>query len=89
MRDAEFNKRISSMKFARPLALIGVILIICLLIATFITGITGSKYFYPCLFLSMIVPFLMYVMLWIAKLLFNSSMDRQLRESEASDEEKD
>ncbi len=89
MRDTEFNKRISSMKFARPMALFGVILIVILVIATFITGITGSKYFYPCLFLSMIVPFLMYVMLWIAKLLFNSSMDRELKESETSDKEKD
>lgn len=89
MRDAEFNKRISSMKFSRVFAWIGIILIVGLVVATLITGIMGSKYFYPCLFLSVAVPFFIYVMLWVAKLLFNASKDREAKETSGTDEEKD
>ncbi|MBE5944085.1 MAG: DUF2207 domain-containing protein [Lachnospiraceae bacterium] len=89
MYDKDFNKRLSSMRFSRVFAWIGLIVILVIVVATFITGITGSKYFLPCLILAIIIPVLMYVMLWIAKLMFRISEDNHKNESKEADKEKD
>ena len=55
----------------RVMAWIGIIIIIGLIVATFITGITGSPYFMGCLVLTIVVPVLIYVILWIGRILYN------------------
>ncbi|MCM1398168.1 MAG: hypothetical protein NC225_01665 [Clostridium sp.] len=62
---------LSKKKFARVIAWICLVIIAALVIATLITGITGSKYFAGCLFLCIIVPVLMYVFLWVGKVLYS------------------
>ena len=42
-----------------------------LIVLVFVTGITGSRYFLPCLALMMVVPVLLYVVLWLGKVLRN------------------
>lgn len=69
MSDNKYISKLSKKKTARILAWVGIIIIIALIIATFITGITGSKYFMGCLWLCIIVPIFMYVFLWIGKVL--------------------
>ncbi len=57
------------MKLSRVLAWIGLVIIAVIIVATAVTGIMGSKYFYGCLFMCIVVPLLMYVFLWIGKVL--------------------
>ena len=75
MKRDDFYDRIRSMKFSKFVALLCVFIIIALVIVTFIIGITGSKYFMGCLFLCMVVPVFMYLVLWIAKLLYSLNKD--------------
>ncbi|MDD7283677.1 MAG: hypothetical protein PUG98_07185 [Clostridium sp.] len=42
-----------------------------LIVLVFVTGITGSRYFLPCLALMIVVPVLLYVVLWLGKVLRN------------------
>ncbi len=69
MSDNKFISGLSKKKYARVFAWIGLIIIGALIIATFITGITGSKYFMGCLWLTIIVPILFYVFIWMGKVL--------------------
>ncbi|MDE6025716.1 MAG: hypothetical protein K2G45_09715 [Lachnospiraceae bacterium] len=66
----EYLSMLSKKKFARVVAWIGIAVIFILIVATLITGITGSKYFAGCLFMCIIVPILMYVFLWVGKLFY-------------------
>lgn len=65
----EYLSELSQKKGARILSIICLIVIVALVIATFIAGITGSRYFTGFLVLSMLVPFMMYVFLWIGRVL--------------------
>ncbi len=67
----KYLSKVAKLPFARVFAWIGIIVIVALVIATFITGITGSKYFLGMLVVTMIVPFLMYIVLWIGRVLSN------------------
>lgn len=71
MNDDKFLSQLSNSKLARAIAWICVFIIIGLIIATLITGITGSPYFLGCLALCITVPILIYVMLWMGKVLHN------------------
>ena len=42
-----------------------------LIVLVFVTGITGSRYFLPSLALMIVVPVLLYVVLWLGKVLRN------------------
>ncbi len=64
----EYLGEVSQKKFARPLAIVGLVIIIGLIITTFILGIIGSEYFIGFLFLSIMTPVFIYVFLWIGKL---------------------
>ncbi|MCM1084373.1 MAG: hypothetical protein NC428_12970 [Clostridium sp.] len=68
----EYLSSLRKRKGSRIIAWICLVIIAAVIIATIITGVTGSKYFAGCLFLCIIVPILMYVFLWVGKLLFNS-----------------
>ena len=76
MSEDKYIKRVSSNKFFRVLAMLSLLVIIGLIIATFITGITGSKYFMGCLVLTIITPVFVYVVLWIGRILYNSAEDK-------------
>ena len=69
---AEYNRQLSARPVLRVFAWIGLIIIIAMVILTFIAGVTGSEYFLGCLVLSILVSILVYVMLWIGKLLYRS-----------------
>lgn len=68
--ELEYLSALRRKKGSRIIAWICIIIIMVLIVATFIAGITGSKYFAGCLFLCIIVPLLMYVFVWVGKLLF-------------------
>jgi len=75
MNEDKYIKRVSGNKMFRIMAIIALVIIIGLVIATFITGITGSKYFMGFMILSIIVPAFVYVVLWIGKVFFNQAQD--------------
>lgn len=60
----------------RVMAWVGLAIIASLIVLVVVTGITGSKYFLPCLALMIIVPILIYVILWIGKVLKNHRENR-------------
>lgn len=60
----------------RVMAWVGLAIIAFLIVLVVVTGITGSKYFLPCLALMIIVPILIYVILWIGKVLKNHRENR-------------
>ncbi|MBE5932800.1 MAG: hypothetical protein E7263_05190 [Lachnospiraceae bacterium] len=76
MSEDKYIKKVSSNKFFRVMAWVALIVIVGLVIATFVAGVTGSEYFMGFLVLSIIVPVFVYVVLWIGRLLFNSAQDK-------------
>ncbi len=60
-------------KVRRVVALLSVIVIVGLIIAAFICGITGSKYFFGLLFLSFAVPIVLWVFMWFTHLINGDS----------------
>ncbi len=82
MSEDKYIKKVSGNKLFRVMAWIALIIIVGLLIATFVTGITGSKYFMGFLVLSIIVPAFIYVVLWIGRVLHNSSQDKNTIDKE-------
>ena len=88
MSNDKYLSGLSKKKSARIMAWIGIIIIVGLVIATLITGITGSKYFMGCLWLCIIVPILIYVFLWIGKVLFSLNSNDELEDTKQSDSEK-
>lgn len=83
MSQDKYIKRISGNKLFRIMACVALIIIVVLVIATFITGITGSEYFMGFLILSIIVPVLVYVILWFGRILYNSSNKAEEGQGEA------
>lgn len=71
--DMEYLAALRKRKGSKVVAWICLVIIAAVIIATIITGVTGSKYFAGCLFLCIIIPILMYVFLWVGKVLFNSN----------------
>ncbi|MBO5386900.1 MAG: hypothetical protein J6A59_01980 [Lachnospiraceae bacterium] len=83
MNEDKYIKRVSGNKLFRIMAIIALVIIVGLIIATFVTGITGSKYFMGFLILSIIVPAFVYVVLWIGKVFFNQAQDDKTQEDDA------
>lgn len=73
MSEDKYIKKVSSNKFFRFMAWVALFVIVALIIATFVTGITGSKYFMGFLVLSIIFPAFVYVVLLVGKILHNSA----------------
>lgn len=55
-------------KMRRIIALATVVCIVILVIATLICGITGSEYFFGVLFLTFVIPFILWVFMWFTNL---------------------
>lgn len=55
-------------KVRRIMALLTVILIIALLIATIVCAVTGSRYFFGMLALTILVPVVLWVFMWFGRL---------------------
>lgn len=60
----------------RVMAWIGLALIFALIVLVIVTGLTGSEYFMPSLALMIIVPILLYVVLWLGRVLQNHKKNR-------------
>lgn len=67
--EIEYLSKLSKKRFSRVIAWICIVIILALIIATFVTGIMGSKLFLPFLALTITVPFFMYIALWLGKVL--------------------
>ena len=80
----EYLSMLSKRKLSRIIAWICLIIIAGLIIATFVTGIMGSKLFMPFLALTIAVPFLMYIALWFGKIL-NGSGNKDQSEAPGDD----
>ncbi len=72
----------------RVISVLCVLLILGLIVSVFVTGITGSRYFLACLVLMIVVPCLLYVFLWIGRLL-SDSYDEKLEKLSAAGEPED
>ncbi|MDD6328911.1 MAG: hypothetical protein Q4D54_10140 [Eubacteriales bacterium] len=68
----KYLETLAKKKIYRVISLLCVVIIFACIIATIITGITGSSYFLPCLALTIVVPFLFYVVLWFGSVLFRT-----------------
>ena len=79
----EYLSELSKKKFARVMAWICISIICALIIATFITGITGSGMFLPFLALTITVPLLMYVALWFGRVLNSGRTDKEYKPDES------
>ena len=73
--NAEYLSRLSKRKISRVIAWICLLIIAALIIATFITGIMGTKLFLPFLALTITIPFFMYIALWLGKVLSGAGRD--------------
>ena len=60
-------------RLRRIMALLTVVFIVVLLIVTIICAVTGSKYFFGMLFLSIVVPIVLWVFMWFTHLVNGNS----------------
>lgn len=60
-------------KARRIVALLTVVVIIALVIGTLICALTGSKYFFGMLFLTIAVPVVLWVFMWFTHLVHGQS----------------
>lgn len=88
MNEKEYLSRLGKSKVNRILALISVVLIVGLIIATLICGVMGSPYFLGLLALTIIVPMLLYAMLFIGKVLAGLNTDNKPEEKALEEQEK-
>lgn len=87
MRNEKYLSTLSKKKGYRVLAWVCLVVVAALVIATLITGITGSSYFLGCLFLCIVVPIFMYLWLWLGKVLasIHADAEERLSDKEESD----
>lgn len=90
-REEEYQRKLSGMKYSRLMSVGCLIIIGISLIATLVTGITGSKYFYGCLFVCIVFPVFIYIALFIGRLLFsiNNSESKECDDSKKKNNEND
>lgn len=60
-------------KIRQIVAGLTVVVIIALLIGTLICAVTGSKYFFGMLFLTIVVPIVLWVFMWFTHLTYGDS----------------
>lgn len=87
MGEDKYIKRLSSNKLFRFMAWVGIVVIVGLVIATVITGLTGSDYFLAFLILSMIATFFVYAVLIIGRVLFNATHDSDNKDDTSKETE--
>lgn len=75
-------------KIRQIFAWITVIVIIGLIIATLICGITGSEYFFGMLFLMFVVPVVLWVFMWFTHLVNGDSQVISKEDMEALERKK-
>lgn len=66
-------------RLRRIVALLTVVFIVVLLVVTLICAVTGSEYFFGMLFLTIVVPIVLWVFMWFTHLV-NDSSDEQKKE---------
>lgn len=71
-------------KVRRITALLTVIVIVVLVIATLVCALTGSPYFFGMLALTFIVPIILWVFMWFAGLSSDKS-DKSLEDNDAEE----
>lgn len=71
-------------KVRRITALLTVIVIVVLVIATLVCALTGSPYFFGMLALTFIVPIILWVFMWFAGLSGDKS-DKSLEDNDAEE----
>ena len=67
----QYLKSLSKSKFNRVISWLCIVIVVGLIVATFVTGIMGSKYFMGFLVLMILVPIIVYIVFGIGRLLFN------------------
>lgn len=87
-------RRMIMKKVRQIVAMLTVIVIIALVIGTLICAITGSKYFFGMLFLTIAVPVVLWVFMWFTRLLHGESEviskeDMELLKQVKADTDKD
>ncbi len=85
MSEDKYIKNISGNKLFRFMAWVALVIIVGLVIATIITGLTGSRYFLGFLVLSMITPVFVYAVLIIGRVLYNATHDGNSKEEMTED----
>lgn len=76
-------------KIRQIVAGVTVAVIIVLLVGTLICAVTGSKYFFGMLFLTIVVPVVLWVFMWFTHLIYGNSevipkKDMELTEQDSS-----
>ncbi|MCM1499421.1 MAG: hypothetical protein NC124_13220 [Clostridium sp.] len=66
-------------RLRRIVALLTVVFIVALLVVTIICAVTGSEYFFGMLFLTIVVPIVLWVFMWFTHLV-NDRSDKQKEE---------
>lgn len=74
------------LKFRKVIAILTVFVVIGFIIGTLICAITGSSYFFGMLFLSFVVPVVLWVFMWFTNLINGNKTNEQ--ESAMEQEEK-
>lgn len=69
-------------KLRRVVAMLSVILIVILVIGAFICACMGSRYFWGMLFLSFVVPVVLWAFMWFTRLVSEDSEGSALKETE-------
>lgn len=66
-----YEENIRKRPLMRVMAWVCLVVIAALIVLVFVTGITGSRFFLPSLALLIVVPTLLYVVLWLGRVLRN------------------
>lgn len=74
------------LKLRKVIAILTVFVVIGFIIGTLICAITGSSYFFGMLFLSFVVPVVLWVFMWFTNLINGNKTNEQ--ESATEQEEK-
>lgn len=71
--EIEYLSKVARIKGGRVMAIIGLLLLVIVFIATIVLGIMGSRYFMPMLAVAILFPVFLYLFLWIGKIMNRSS----------------
>lgn len=78
----EYLSEVAKKPMSKVLSWICLAILAVLIIATLVTGISGSPYFLGCLVMLILVPIFMYAVLWFGKLMYLSSRDKNINQQE-------
>lgn len=78
-KEDRYLKLLGKKKLYRFMAMLGLLVIVGLLIATFVSAVMASKYFMPFLVLTIVVSVLIYAALWLGRVFFKIGEVDQLK----------